>query len=279
MRKLTLADVPEWLALVRSVEWDQTGFELEWLIANAPDRVLGVHEDGRLVATAAAAVYDDGGSCVNMVIVDKPYRGRGHAGRLMRALIESLGAPRESITLQATSDGKPVYEKLGFLAEYGQEKWSGKAALIARDGGRDGIEPMDEAAFEEAAAYDARIMGLSRRNVLEGFWRNFPDLAFQARRDGKLAGFVLGRQGFAYRHVCPLEADDGITAAALFARAAAVRPDELALDIPDAQTGFKAMLAEKGFRALRALVNMRLDAIGRPPDFSRYVVGCGGEFR
>ena len=46
MRKLTLADVPEWLTLVRSVNWNQTAFELEWLIRDAPDQVLGIHDDG-----------------------------------------------------------------------------------------------------------------------------------------------------------------------------------------------------------------------------------------
>ena len=278
MRKLTFADVPEWLALVRSVNWNQTSFDLEWLIRNAPDRVLGIHDDGRLIATAAAAVYADGTSCINMVIVDGPYRGRGYAKQLMLALIDSLGPPRDNITLQATLDGKPVYEKLGFKTEYGQEKWTGEADRIAAAGETDGIEPMTEAALDEAAALDASATGWSRRNLLEGFRRTFPDLAFQARRDGKLTGFVLGRQGFRYRHISPLEAADERTARALLARAAAVRPGELILDVPDAQAGLKAMLAEKGFQATRPLASMRLDAIRRPPDFSRYFVGCGGEF-
>ncbi|MFJ8041691.1 GNAT family N-acetyltransferase [Kitasatospora sp. NPDC096147] len=80
--------------------------------------------EGRLAACAIGLVYRayegplyTGGlwGRVHSVITDPAHRRRGHAEAVTRALVTALqGAGCASVELNATDDGLPLYEKLGF---------------------------------------------------------------------------------------------------------------------------------------------------------------------
>nr|WP_275531668.1 GNAT family N-acetyltransferase [Ensifer aridi] len=70
----------------------------------------------RVVGTALMTPFGDTCSAINMIIVDESQRGRG-LGRQLTSAVMELAGDREC-RLTATSDGLPLYEKLGFIATH-----------------------------------------------------------------------------------------------------------------------------------------------------------------
>ncbi len=70
----------------------------------------------RVVGTALMTPFGDTCSAINMIIIDESQRGRG-LGRQLTSAVMELAGDREC-RLTATSDGLPLYEKLGFIATH-----------------------------------------------------------------------------------------------------------------------------------------------------------------
>jgi ribosomal protein S18 acetylase RimI-like enzyme len=85
-----------------------------------PAGFAGLREDGAWAALAYGAIHD-GLLCCESVIVDRSRRGRGHAGRMMKALL-AWGAERgaRDVCLQVAADNGPglaLYRSLGLSTE------------------------------------------------------------------------------------------------------------------------------------------------------------------
>jgi N-acetylglutamate synthase-like GNAT family acetyltransferase len=93
-------------------------------------------------------------AAINMVIVDAAMRGRGLGRRLMDAALEKAGA--RNCRLVATTEGLPLYEKLGFVAVGEIVQHQGKALKVAapatvswaRDNEHEKIYSLDRAAYD-----------------------------------------------------------------------------------------------------------------------------------
>ncbi len=85
----------------------------DWqVVQQLSEGVVAVESDGTVVGTALVTPYGPDCATINMVIVDSTMRGRGLGRRLMDAAL-TIGGTRP-LRLIATSDGLPLYEKLGF---------------------------------------------------------------------------------------------------------------------------------------------------------------------
>jgi GNAT superfamily N-acetyltransferase len=85
-----------------------------------PVGFAGLREDGAWAALAYGAIHD-GLLCCESVIVDRSRRGRGHGGRMMKALL-AWGAERSArdVCLQVAADNAPglaLYRSLGLRTE------------------------------------------------------------------------------------------------------------------------------------------------------------------
>ena len=91
----------------------------------APTNCFAIEADGRLVSTTTLLCYSQRLAWIGMVLTRANYRGRGFARRLLATALDradSLGI--ETVKLDATDEGKPIYEKFGFKAEQPVERWS-----------------------------------------------------------------------------------------------------------------------------------------------------------
>lgn len=71
------------------------------------------------VGTSTSIVYEGRFAWIGMVIVDSRYRGQGIGTALLQRTVRCLDSRRVlCIKLDATPQGKPVYEKFGFASEY-----------------------------------------------------------------------------------------------------------------------------------------------------------------
>jgi hypothetical protein len=77
------------------------------------------------VATTTLLCYGEKLAWIGMVLTNPEYRRMGFARRLMQsALGRAAELKIECIKLDATTDGQPLYEKLGFETEQVIERWS-----------------------------------------------------------------------------------------------------------------------------------------------------------
>jgi GNAT superfamily N-acetyltransferase len=126
LRKLTIADVSGAMALSTEAGWNQTADDWRMLIELSPQGCLVIEIDGEIASTATLTCYGTRLAWVGMVLTRIKHRGRGYAMCLLKEtlrLADELGI--ESVKLDATDLGRPLYEKLGFRAEQPVERWWG----------------------------------------------------------------------------------------------------------------------------------------------------------
>src|SRR5436309_3689849 len=129
LRLMTPDDLAAATELSAAAGWNQTPEDWQMLIGLEPHNCFAVEADGRLVSTTTLLCYSQRLAWIGMVLTSANYRGRGFARRLLAAALDradSLGI--ETVKLDATDDGKPIYEKFGFNAEQPVERWTRTAS-------------------------------------------------------------------------------------------------------------------------------------------------------
>lgn len=142
---LEASDVPQVLALSQAVGWDQTGEDWRLAIEMNPNGCFAVECEGAVVATATSIRYGTNLAWIGMVLTHPEFRGRGYARSLMRSALEHL-SDVETIKLDATEMGAPLYRKLGFVDECAIERWRGHTRLSPVE-----VEPFKYPAFDKDA--------------------------------------------------------------------------------------------------------------------------------
>lgn len=128
-RTLKVRDIPALMTLKASAGWNQTEEDLRRCLRLEPDGCFGIEADGVLVASATAVCYGPDLAWIGMVLTLPQYRGRGLARRLMEHAIRYAGD--RTVRLDASEQGRPLYESLGFVAECPIDRWRREAAPAA----------------------------------------------------------------------------------------------------------------------------------------------------
>lgn len=175
------------VALSRAEGWPHR--REDWALVLSLSRGTVARIGERIVGTALATPFGEAGATVNMVIVDASMRGRGLGRRLMDGAIAAAG--HRPCRLVATQDGRPLYEKLGFVAGDEIVQHQGIVAPVASGRATGSVSFAGPEVEPALAALDARATGLDRRAL-------FSHLAREGRlavleRGGAIEGFALLR--------------------------------------------------------------------------------------
>lgn len=256
-------------ALSALVGWNQT--EADWRHFLDHGEVRAVDDGGDvLAATVATLRFSAELGWISMVLVRPDRRGEGLATRLMLWAIERLRAQGTAcIALDATPAGRPVYAKLGFVAQGGFARWRLPGALP----GSTALRPMEMGDLDAVACRDAAAFGAPRGALLAGFRTRLPSAAFVAP-DG---GFVLARDGVRHPQVGPLVAPDAATARALLAAAGAALAQPFLVDLRDEATELACACESAGGVRERPFTRMSLGA-PVPGDATLCPILAGPEF-
>jgi N-acetylglutamate synthase-like GNAT family acetyltransferase len=286
---LAEADLGDAEALVREAGWNQTA--ADWRVFIAFGKVFALRERaGRVIATAATLPYQDRCGWISMVLVAGAWRRRGLATRLLRSCIEGLAGANLVPVLDATPDGRAVYRGLGFIDAWGFTRMERGAAEPPADrttalptSARPEVAgcevlPVTDEVWRAVCTCDAAAFGADRTGLLTGLLGRAPGAEFAAIRNGRVAGFVLGRDGRIARQIGPLVADDEPVAAALLARALAATEGPAFIDVPDARTGTLRQLEAAGFRPQRGFTRMLYRRDVPLDDGTRTFAVAGPEF-
>jgi len=256
IRLLEESDVAEAMRLKSAAGWNQT--EEDWLrlLRLCPRGCFAATAGARLVGTTTNTMYGRELAWVGMVLVDPEFRRRGIATALVRAALEVLDAAAvATVKLDATPEGVPVYEALGFEAELHIERWVGVARAKASPALAAEGAPDPSQIFE----LDRRAFGADRSELLRALWEeSCVTPAASMGADGRLRGYALARRGALSDYVGPLVAEEAETAAALLddvlSRLGAGRA---CVDLNTTYADGARVLEARGFVKQRELIRMR----------------------
>jgi len=149
------------LALSRQAKWPHRAEDWH-LVLRLSQGVAAVDETGRVAGTILMTPYGDDCATINMVIVDEDLRGRGLGRKLMDEAMALAGD--RSLRLVATTDGLPLYRKLGFVAEGEIFQHQGQLADLVP--GRD-VEAATADDFPAIKALDRAAFGADRSSLID----------------------------------------------------------------------------------------------------------------
>jgi predicted GNAT family N-acyltransferase len=125
LRKLLISDIPSAVGLSAEAGWNQTNEDWHLLIDLAAENCFAIELDGELAATTTLLCYGRRLGWIGMVLTKRCYRGRGFARRLLTTALrraDQMGI--ETVKLDATDQGRPLYEGMGFRFEQPVERWT-----------------------------------------------------------------------------------------------------------------------------------------------------------
>jgi GNAT superfamily N-acetyltransferase len=192
LRKMTAADVPLGMKLKQQAGWNQTESDWRRFLELEPEGCFVAEWEGLPVATTTTCVFDSIG-WIAMVLVDQSFRHRGIATRLLQHALEYLDRRGVATArLDATPLGRPVYERLGFVAEH---------ELLRLEGVATAREPEAGVAISRAvrvgslAELDREATGADRRRLLERLLAEQPDGTRVALQGAAVLGYAMLRPG------------------------------------------------------------------------------------
>jgi len=205
LRIMTMADIPAGMRLKDIAGWNQLAVDWERFLEASPRGCFAAEMNGEVVGTATTIVYEGRFAWIGMVLVDPAHRGKGIGTALLERTIEYLdGAEIPAMKLDATPQGKPIYEKLGFVAEYEIERW----VLNRAPDPSGGKSPSARPDLTEICTSDRQFFGADRSRLLLSLDQEAPEFTMEVRRSGALAGYCLGRRGSRANHLGPWMARD-----------------------------------------------------------------------
>ena len=274
IRKMKASDLSQALALSAAEGWNQTERDWRLLLENRDNICIVAEKDKKVAGTATALVHSGIIAWIGMVIVDKALRGQGLGKMLMTQIIGKL-QHIESIKLDATPAGQPLYKSLGFIDEYIIFRMTTPSLNPFEFApGEDIAEKITGKIAEEIFMYDEKIFGAGRRYLLGKMIKDFPEKAFIVWTGSKLNGYILGREGIRFSYIGPLCADSFESARSLILKS--LRPligKPVTLDVPEGQAEFIKWLESAGFIKQRHFIRMYLNKNPYPgiPD-SQYLI-------
>jgi GNAT superfamily N-acetyltransferase len=237
-----MVDIPDALELSRVAGWNQTYADWVRMLELSPDGCFCVERDGQVVATATLVAYGTECAWIGMVLTHTNWRGQGFARTLIQHLLATARALHiETVKLDATSQGRSLYESLGFVPEQDVERWE-----------RSGVPVHIHAEHTYSFAMDEIAHGYSRGSLLQS-------LGAKQSQTGTVDACALSRPGLVHAYVGPCVARDADSAQRALAAILDVTPASgWYWDLMPKNRNAAALADSLGFRPVRRLVRMRL---------------------
>ena len=282
LRIMTMADIPAGMRLKEIAGWNQTVADWKRFLEASPEGCFAAEEDRRVCGTATTISFENRFAWVGMVLVDPEYRSRGIGTRLLERAIEHLDDLKiPAIKLDATPQGKPLYEKLKFVSEYEIERWAlrrslSEAAKASGSGARDSLSP---GVLESICKADHEIFGADRSLLLKSVHEDAPEFTAGIWNAGAIEGYAFGRRGSFADQLGPWMARDASTARQLLeAFLARSSRESVVVDYLKSNAIAGGLLRSFGFSYSRLLTRMYRGSNGHPGRSELLCAILGPEF-
>lgn len=241
-------DVLGLVELSRSVGWDYDEYEIRTVMSSG--KIYG-HKNtvGRIISSAAIIPYDTDLASIGMVIVNDEYRGIGLGKKATQKCIDSV-SQNTSIMLISTEDGKPLYEKLGFITVDSVHKYLSDNYIppkLFNNQQEITIEKYHENDINEIIELDSAAFGDRRSKLLFNRINQSKQCLVVRNLKGKIIGFGLSILGPQNLLIGPIVAPDVQTASLIIDELLINHQGKLRIDVPSSNDELMLFLQERGF--------------------------------
>ncbi len=266
LRRLRLADAAQGHALSLAVGWSLTLESWQRMITWGGQGAFGIFVGETLVASTIATLYGKDRAWIGAVITHPAHQRKGYARRVMGTALDYVRAAGVGhVLLDATEQGRPLYEDFGFQPIYNVEVWTGRASSYLGSRAR----PLRRADLDAVVALDAGVFGVARGRIIRRLAADYPHLAWVDEEQGQINGFLLAqndRQAGTLVHLGPWVALSPWSAEKLLRTALSVLIGQpVRVDIPDRNTRASVFAHNLDLRYHHHCVRMHLGR-GGPPE-------------
>lgn len=189
LRPLNIDDIEAATLLSQEQSWPHR--EDDWKLFLSLGEGIGAQNDGVLVGTIMCWTYGEYAT-IGMVIVKNSHQGQGIGRILMQAIMKKLEGKK--IILNATTDGIPLYSKLGFeqCGKINQHQALAPNVPLIDLKPEERVRPICDADISELAELYSNASGMDKKDI-------FPKLSKVAKcvaltRDHSVVGFAQLRR-------------------------------------------------------------------------------------
>ena len=278
IRPMRAADVSLGLKLCRQAKWNQNEADWQRFFAIAPRGCFVAEVDGEPVGTVTAFTFGPV-AWIAMVLVDEAARGKGVGTALMTHALDYLDKSGVlSVRLDATPMGKPIYEKLGFTADFGLARYEGVLPTADDATSRDGAADLPKGdELGEIIALDASVTKTDRMLLLEQMWQGGRDGFRVVRRQNRVVGYSWSRAGCNAMQLGPAVAiDDEAGRMLLGSLGQRFAGKRVFADVPDDHAAAVEAVTSWGLTKQRPFTRMTRGA-AVPEDVSKLWLSSGPE--
>ncbi|MBV2354809.1 GNAT family N-acetyltransferase [Streptomyces sp. J2-1] len=269
LRRLTRRDLTACADLSEDRGWSREEYKWRFLLTVGRGYGIDDPDGGGLIAACVVTEYGTGErtalGAVGMVLVADRYARRGIGRRLMEQVVTDAGGT--PLTLYATPNGRPLYEKLGFGVVGRAEMLQGRF-VPEEHGSAVRTRAATAEDLSSVLRLDAEVFGTDRTSLLVRL-PSFADLFRVAEADGRITGYAAAWPNMDTHVVGPLIARDTGTAKALVASLAAGTDRPLRTDVDVRHAELLGWLKERGVARIHATDIMVHGAPDLPGDWRR----------
>jgi GNAT superfamily N-acetyltransferase len=250
-------DIDRPMHLSTQANWNHAPADWRRLVRLWPGQVLVGEIDGRIVASGSLATYPSSHGLlgwIGLILVDPDFRRRGLGMQIVRAVLDLAERLDVAVLgLDASDQGQPIYERLGFECRCGINRWSGRARI------RNASPPMADEDWRPLLDLDRLACDAKRAALLHNLAAGGASVVRRTTQDNRLTGYGLLRPGRRAWHVGPLVAEDPATAASVFDDL--IEPtdngfaEDIIIDVLDGHP-FESHLVARGLSVARRLQRM-----------------------
>jgi hypothetical protein len=177
------------------------------------------------------------------------------SGTLASALHHLQSRGLRSVRLDATALGRPVYEKLGFVAEFPVIRFAGTFGPAPE--ACSAAESVSPGCWEELFQFDQQVTQTDRSKMLRRLFVEHPEMLRLVRQNGRLAGYLAARPGSAALQLGPCLASAGAGPELLADAGVRFAARPVLMDIPGTNQHAMDHAVRLGLAPSRNLTRMR----------------------
>jgi len=253
LRAMTVADLAAAHALTDALRWPHR--PADWEHALRHGEGLVAERDGQVVGTGLRWRWGPRHATIGLIVVAPAVQGRRIGHRLMSALLDGL--EHCSVLLHATSEGRGLYERLGFvrIGEIRQHQGTAQPTPpIALDAGWR-LRPATESDLPALRALDAGARGMPRDALIDELFRE-ADATVVLDHDANACGFAMLRRFGRGHAIGPVVAPEAEGAKALIAHLSGMNAGRFTRVDIDFDSGFAEWLETLGLLRVDAPTTM-----------------------
>ncbi|MEU6715266.1 GNAT family N-acetyltransferase [Nonomuraea sp. NPDC046802] len=160
IRRLTPTDLDDCARLAKDRGWPTERHKWRLLFEVGEPYGIDAPDGDGLAATNILTLYGKDQAVISMVLTASRFGRQGIGRRLMEHVLDQAG--ERTVSLYATDNGRPLYERLGFRVVGAAAKHTG--VFAGEPSGR--TRPATEADLDGILALDAELFGTDRSAVL-----------------------------------------------------------------------------------------------------------------